>query len=70
MLNISEHKKGGTKMMNLFSRLVREEEGQGMVEYGLIIALIALVVIVALTGIGDKLKTVFTNISIKMPSGS
>jgi Flp pilus assembly pilin Flp len=31
--------------MNLLKRLVREEEGQGLVEYGLIIALIAILVI-------------------------
>ncbi len=45
--------------MNLFKRLVKEEEGQGMAEYGLILALIAAVCITALTdigtGINDKL---------------
>ena len=41
-------------MLNMVKRLVREEEGQGMAEYGLILALIAVVVIGALTGIGQN----------------
>ena len=36
-----------------------DEEGQGMVEYGLIIALIAIVVIVALVALGPKIKNIF-----------
>ena len=36
--------------------LVRDERGQGMAEYGLIIALIAIVVIMALTTLGGNLK--------------
>ena len=36
------------------------ENGQGMVEYGLIIALIAVVVIGALALLGPKVKDIFT----------
>lgn len=36
------------------------EEGQGMVEYGLIIALVAVVVIGAITLLGTGAKNVFT----------
>jgi len=39
------------------------EEGQGMVEYGLIIALVAVVVIGAVTLLGTKAETVFTEAS-------
>lgn len=46
--------------------LLKEEEGQGMVEYGLIIALIAVVVIVALTTMGTDLTGIFTKISGKL----
>jgi len=44
----------------------RNEKGQGMVEYGLIIALVAVVVIVALTGIGTNLKAKFENIETNL----
>ena len=39
---------------------LRNEEGQGMVEYGLIIGLIAIVVIVALLALGPKVADLFT----------
>ena len=45
----------------MIQEFLKDESGQGMVEYGLILALIAIVVIVAVTAIGTNLKTVFTN---------
>jgi len=47
-------------------RLLREKSGQGMVEYGLIIALIAIVVIVALTPAGAAIANVFTQITASL----
>ena len=46
-------------MMDWF---VGEESGQGMVEYGLIIALIAVVLIGALTKLGGSIGTSFEKI--------
>jgi pilus assembly protein Flp/PilA len=40
-----------------------DERGQGMVEYALILVLIALVVIVILTTVGHQVNNVFSNIS-------
>ncbi len=40
-----------------------DEDGQGMVEYALILVLIAVVVIVVLTTVGKKIDNVFSNIS-------
>jgi pilus assembly protein Flp/PilA len=40
-----------------------DEEGQGMVEYALILVLVAVVVIVVLTTVGKKVDNVFSNIS-------
>ena len=40
-----------------------DQEGQGMVEYALILVLIAVVVIVILTVVGNQVKNVFSNIS-------
>ncbi|WP_339060545.1 Flp family type IVb pilin [Tepidibacillus marianensis] len=45
---------------------LQNEEGQGMVEYGLIIALIAVVVIVALTAMGGNLSTMFNGVKDKL----
>jgi pilus assembly protein Flp/PilA len=50
-------------MQNLFSRFVRDESGATAIEYGLIAALIAVVIITAVTTLGTKLSTTFTNVS-------
>ncbi len=42
--------------------LVKDEKGQGMVEYGLIIALIAVVVIAALLILGPQINDLFTDV--------
>ncbi|MFZ5951474.1 MAG: Flp family type IVb pilin [Candidatus Rifleibacteriota bacterium] len=49
--------------MELIRRFVREEEGQGLVEYALIIGLIAVVAIAALTASGTQISSIFGNIS-------
>ncbi|OGO89282.1 MAG: pilus assembly protein [Clostridiales bacterium GWF2_38_85] len=46
------------KLVNFF----KDENGQGMVEYGLIIGLIAIVVIAGLVILGPKIKEMFVNI--------
>lgn len=49
-------------MRKLVKRLFKEEEGQGLVEYGLIIALVAIVAAVGLFAVSDGLKDVFERI--------
>lgn len=53
-------------MLKVIGRLIREDDGQGMVEYGLIIALIAIVVIAALTAVGEQIEDVFDYIKDKI----
>lgn len=50
------------KMKQLLNWLKDEESGQGMVEYALIIALIAVVVIIALTTMGESIRDKFNEI--------
>jgi pilus assembly protein Flp/PilA len=52
--------------MTVLKRLFYEEDGQGMVEYGLIIALIAVAVIVALGALGGGIKDIFENVNAKL----
>ena len=59
------------KTMNFINGLrtfVRNEEGQDLLEYALLIALIAIVSVVAVTSAGDKVKDVFTNIAAAIPA--
>jgi pilus assembly protein Flp/PilA len=51
-----------TPLRRLLRALTREE-GQGMVEYALILVLIAVVVIVVLIVVGNQVQNVFCNIS-------
>jgi pilus assembly protein Flp/PilA len=44
----------------------RWQSGQGMVEYALILALVALIVIIALIATGGQLINLFSNISTTM----
>jgi pilus assembly protein Flp/PilA len=44
-------------------RLIHSERGQGMVEYALILVLIAVVVIAVLIVLGNQVQNVFCNIS-------
>ena len=50
--------------MEIMRRLVQEEEGQGMVEYALIIALISIVVVAAVAGgLTESISAVFEKIN-------
>lgn len=49
-------------------RFFREEDGQTLVEYGLLVALIALVVIAILTLLGTKIQNVFVRINTSITS--
>ena len=50
-------------MQNLISRFVANESGVTAIEYGLIAALIAVVIIGGVTAVGTKLSTTFSTIA-------
>ncbi len=50
----------------MLKKFLMDENGQGMVEYGLILALIAVVVIVALTALGPRIKGIFNGVARKI----
>ena len=43
-----------------------KERGQGMVEYALILVLVAVVVIVALTALGTNISVIFSKVNTTM----
>jgi len=47
----------------MLKRLLREEEGQTLIEYGLILALIAVVVIAMIAALGQRVRNVFITIN-------
>ncbi len=49
-------------VQRLLSYLQRDEEGQGLAEYALVLALIAIVAIVALIFLGGQVQTIISNV--------
>jgi pilus assembly protein Flp/PilA len=54
------------KLYSSFQKFVRGEEGATMVEYGLMLALIAVVCLAAVTTVGTGAKTMFTSVSASL----
>ena len=52
--------------MKLFARFVRDESGATAIEYGLIAALIAVVIITAVTTVGTNLTSTFNTVATKL----
>jgi pilus assembly protein Flp/PilA len=50
------------RFYNWFRQLVGRQEGQGMVEYALILVLVSIVAIVTLILMGGTIKNVFSNV--------
>ena len=53
-------------MRKLFQNFLKNESGATAIEYGLIAALIAVVIITGVTAVGTSLSTTFTNISTSL----
>ena len=51
------------RFLNVLHALEREDDGATMIEYALLLALIAVVVAVALVSLGTTVKTKFSSVS-------
>ena len=56
--------------MNKFRKWFRSKKGQGMVEYALILVLIAIVSIALLSGLGKQVNTTFSKVNSAMVAAS
>jgi pilus assembly protein Flp/PilA len=52
--------------MKTILNFLKDESGASAAEYGLLIALLAVVVIIGVTSLGTKLNTDFTNLAAKL----
>lgn len=58
------------KLVNLLKTFVRDEEGQDLIEYALLVALISLVCVVALTDAGTQVNKIFESIKGKLTTAA
>jgi len=54
-------------MSKFITRFTKDESGATAIEYGLIVALIAVVIITAVGTIGNKLGVAFNDVATKLP---
>jgi pilus assembly protein Flp/PilA len=57
-------------MSKFFMRFSKDESGATAIEYGLIVALIAVVIITAVTTIGTNLSTAFNTVATSTQAAS
>jgi len=57
-------------MKNLLKRLWQEEEGQDLVEYGLLLFLIALAAIASMKGLATSISSIFNSSATSLTSTS
>jgi pilus assembly protein Flp/PilA len=56
-------------MMNKFKRLLKEEQGQGMTEYGLVLGLIAVAVVATLIALRGQIVALFSKANNTIANG-
>jgi pilus assembly protein Flp/PilA len=61
---------GGSKMRSFLSNLLRDEGGTTAIEYGLIAALISVVIIGAVTLVGSNLSNTFSFVASALSTAS
>ena len=54
-------------MRKLFTALLRDDSGQDLAEYGLLVALVAIIAVAGVTVFGNDINTFFNNISALIP---
>ena len=55
------------KRLQKLVRVVRKQSGQSLVEYSLVLALIAIVVVLVLRGIGGKVNNTLSSVNDNLP---
>ena len=58
------------KLISFLLEFLREEEGQDLIEYALLVALISLVCVAALTTAGSQVNVIFENIKNRLTTAA
>jgi pilus assembly protein Flp/PilA len=55
------------RMLRFVVRIVREDEAQDLIEYGLLLGIITLASVLAMTSVGSTISGYFTDLSVALP---
>jgi len=61
---------GKENAMNLIKRFLQSEDGPTATEYPVMLALIIIVALTAISTLGEKVQSIFTNVEGSLPDGS
>jgi pilus assembly protein Flp/PilA len=67
-MEIPQQIQGDRSMKELVARFVREDSGQDLIEYGLLVGIITTATIGAITAIGGKVQQYFVNLNALLPT--
>jgi Flp pilus assembly pilin Flp len=67
-MEIPQQTQGDRTMKELVARFVREDSGQDLIEYGLLVGIITTLTISAITAIGGKVQQYFTQLNALLPT--
>jgi pilus assembly protein Flp/PilA len=56
--------------MKAIQKFIRDEDGVTAIEYGLIAALIAVVIVTAVTNVGTQLNSIFSTVKSKLTTAA
>ncbi len=65
-MNTENPSAGASRAARLLARIAARQEGASAVEYGLLVALIALVIIAAVTVLGSNLNDTFSSMATQL----
>ena len=54
-------------MKGILKQFVRDEAGQDLIEYGLLVGIITALAVTAITAIGPKVSSYFTDLNSNLP---
>ena len=58
------------RSIELFGKLLRDEDGQDLIEYALVAGLIGVGAVVSLSGLDTKIKTAFNNVGNQLTNAT
>jgi pilus assembly protein Flp/PilA len=60
----------GESVMNAIKKFLKEEDGAAAVEYGLLVALIAAIIVATVATLGTKIHAAFTTVCTALTGGT